>query len=85
MAPFSDGKGIVVICSRCGHHSTSNRLCKLHKQDCLGAFESDGAKHSYERVCKGIHPKYSKGTGKVLDPCMSPAMLEALPKGAEGT
>ena len=78
IAPFTDGKGLVVICSKCGHHSTSNRPCQLHKKACLGVFESEGAKHSYERVGRGQHPKYSKGTARVLEPCMSPAMLEAL-------
>ncbi len=78
VAPFTDGKGLVVICSKCGHYATSNRPCQLHKKECPGVFGSEGAKHSYERVCRGQHPMYSKGAARVLEPCMSPAMLEAL-------
>ncbi len=85
IATFTDCKGLVVICSKCGHHATSNRPTQLHKQVCPKGFGSDGARHSYQRVCRGQHPKYSKGPAKVLDPCMSPAMLMALARTGADT
>ena len=80
IATFADGKGVVVVCSRCGHYATSNRPTQLHKQDCVAvggqsAFASPGAESAYRRIALGKHPKHAKGEGKVLDPCMS---LEAL-------
>ncbi len=84
IATFADGKGVVVVCSRCGHYSTSNRPVELHKKDCkarLGqaSFASPGAKTSYERIASGKHPKHAMGEAKVLDPCMS---LEVLRRAA---
>jgi hypothetical protein len=80
IATFTDGKGIVVVCSRCGHYSTSNRPVKLHKEDCAAvggqaSFASPGAASAYRRVALGQHPRHAMGEAKVLDPCMS---LEAL-------
>ncbi len=82
LATFADGKGVVIVCSRCGHYATSNRPGKLHKEACAAtggqaAFASPGAKAAYERIVLGKHPKHAKGEAKVLDPCMS---LEALCK-----
>jgi hypothetical protein len=75
IATFSDGKGVVVVCSRCGHHATTNRPNELHKSACLAVggqarFASAGAAAAYRRISLGMHPKHSKGDAKVLDPCM---------------
>jgi hypothetical protein len=85
IATFADGKGVVVVCSRCGHYATSNRPTQLHKKDCVAvggqsAFASPGAESAYRRIVQGKHPKHAKGEGKVLDPCM---FLEALRKAGQ--
>jgi hypothetical protein len=85
IATFADGKGMVLVCSRCGHYATSNRPTELHKKVCAAtggqaAFASPGAKSAYERIVLGKHPKHAKGEAKVLDPCMS---LEALCKAGQ--
>ena len=84
IATFTDGKGVVVVCSRCGHYSTSNRPNQLHKKDCVAvggqaAYASPGAESAYRRIVLGKHPRHAKGEAKVLDPCMP---LEALHKAA---
>ena len=48
IATFTDGKGVAVVCSRCGHYATSNRPAELHKKDCKAVggqatFASPGA------------------------------------------
>ena len=83
LATFSDGFGAVVICSGCGHFTTSNRPGKLHKDACKAkggqaAFASPGARSAYERVAAGKYPKHHKGDAKVLDPCVSAAAVAAL-------
>ncbi len=85
VATFADGNGVVVVCSRCGHYSTSNRPCELHKKACKAkggqaAFASPGVEIAYERIASGKHPKHAKGEAKVLDPCMP---LETLRRAAE--
>ena len=80
LATFADGKGVVVVCSRCGHYATSNRPTELHKKACVAVggqatFASPGAESAYRRISQGKHPKHAKGDAKVLDPCMP---LEAL-------
>jgi hypothetical protein len=80
IATFADGKGVVVVCSQCGHYSTSNRPAELHKKDCKAkqgqaSFASPGAKTAYLRIASGKHPKHAMGEAKVLDPCMSLAAL----------
>jgi hypothetical protein len=86
IATFTSGAGIVVICSGCGRFTTSNRRGVLHKERCpsvdQAAFQSDGAKNSYRRVCEGKHPSYKEGNSKVLDPCFAAA---ALLEAAEGS
>ncbi len=82
IATFTSGAGIVVICSGCGRFTTSNRRGILHKEKCpsvgQAAFQSEGARASYRRVCEGLHPAYKEGTSKVLDPCFAAnALLEA--------
>ena len=82
IATCADGKGVVVVCSRCGHHTTSNRTVQLHKEDCkaLGgqaSFASPGAEAAYTRISEGKHPKHAKGEAKVLDPCFPLASLAA--------
>ena len=76
IATFTDGCGVVVVCSRCGHYSTSNRPVELHKKDCVAIqgqqfCASPGAKAAYERICAGKHPRHAKGEAKILDPCMA--------------
>jgi hypothetical protein len=83
IATFSDSFGIVVICSLCGHFTTSNRTGELHKKPCKAkggqaAFASPGARSAYSRVAAGKHPKHSKGEARVLDPCVSADALLAL-------
>jgi hypothetical protein len=78
IATFSNGVGMVVICSKCGHYATSNRPCGLHKHVCSRGFTSKGAEKAYERVSQGMHPKHERGDAKVLDPCMEGAALLAL-------
>ncbi len=85
VATFTDGFGLVVVCSRCGHYATSNRPAQLHKEDCLAvggqqSFASPGAKSAYERIASGMHPKHAKGETKVLDPCMA---LDALVRAGQ--
>ncbi len=63
---FSSGEpGIVVICSRCGHYTTSNRPC--FQERCTG-LQSSGAESHYDRVSRGLHPKHARGDAKVLHP-----------------
>ena len=83
VATFTDGFGVVVICSLCGHFSASNRAGPLHKERCKAkggqaAFASPGARAAYLRVVKGQHPKHAKGDAKVLEPCISADALLAL-------
>ena len=80
IATYADGKGVVVVCSRCGHYSTTNRPAELHKKDCKAqrgqaSFASPGARISYEGIAAGKHPKHAMGEAKILDPCMSLAAL----------
>ena len=89
IATYADGKGVVVVCSRCGHYSTTNRPAELHKKDCKAkqgqaSFASPGARISYERIAAGKHPKHAMGEAKILDPCMSLAALRAAARAAEG-
>ncbi len=83
LATFADGKGVVVVCSKCGHYATSNRPAELHKHLCKAtggqaSFASPGAASAYRRIAEGKHPKHAKGEAKVLDPCMPLASLAAL-------
>ena len=62
-----------MVCSRCGHYTTSTRPCELHKKDRAAkggqaAFASPGPKSAYERIATGRHPKHKEGESKVLDP-----------------
>ena len=78
IAPMTDGSGIVIMCSRCGHFAASNRRnTKLHTKDCTGAFGSEGAKYAYKRFCDRQHPTYSRGPAKVLETAFSAASLGA--------
>ena len=91
VATFTDGSdGLVVICSQCGRFASSNRRGELHKHDCpskgdQSAFQSDGARAAYRRVCEGKHPAYKHGNAKVLDPCVpAVALLRLAAEPAEG-
>ena len=79
IATFTSGAGIVVICSGCGRFTTSNRRGVLHKEKCpslsQAAFQSDGARAAYRRVCEGMHPAYKEGNSRILDPCISAETL----------
>jgi hypothetical protein len=83
VATFTDGFGVVVICSLCGHFCASNRTGPLHKDKCKAkggqaAFASPGARAAFLRVVKGQHPTHAKGDAKVLEPCISADALLAL-------
>ena len=83
VATFTDGFGVLVICSLCGHCCASNRTGPLHKERCKArggqaTFASPGARAAYQRVVKGQHPKHGKGDARVLDPCISADALLAL-------
>ena len=61
-----------------GHFAGSKRwTTKLHTDVSKGAFESDGARYAYKRVCDRQHPTYGKGPQKVLEPCFAAASLVA--------
>ena len=78
IATHTDGRGVVIICSRCGHFAASNRRnTKLHTHDCTYGFESDGAKYSYRRFCNRQHPTYGRGEAKVLEAAFPVAALGA--------
>ena len=63
---FANGEpGIVVICSHCGHYTTSKRAC--FQERCVGP-QSSGAKAHYERVSRGLHPKHARGDARILNP-----------------
>jgi hypothetical protein len=75
---FSDSAGIVVLCARCGAHSTSNRRCKkLHGDTCKRKALSAGAAACHERLKALMHPKHEKGDAKVLEPWVPLASLVA--------
>ena len=80
----TDGKGLVLVCSRCGRCATRNREEKLHKEDCPRTFLSDGARSQYARVSKGMVPRSgtAEGDAKLLEPCLTPSALARL--AAEG-
>ncbi len=79
VAPRTDGTGIVLICSRCGHYAASARPSNLQKKDCLDTFESPGAEQSFERFSQGIHPRYAEGPAKVLEKAFPATWL--VPRG----
>jgi hypothetical protein len=88
IATFTDSFGVVVICSLCGHFTTSSRTGELHKKACKAKggqahFASPGARAAYARVASGKHPQHKKGEAKVLDPCMSADALLALARGGD--
>ncbi len=84
VATFTSGAGLVVICSGCGRFTTSNRRGVLHTDPCpakrsgQAAFQSEGARWAYKRVCEGKHPSYNQGNTRVLDPCMAADALTRL-------
>ena len=84
IAIFTSGAGLVVICSGCGRFTTSNRRGVLHNEVCpakgrsQAAFQSEGARFAYRRVCEGKHPAYKQGSSKILDPCVAAETLQRL-------
>ena len=74
---FSDSAGMVVLCARCGAHSTSNRKCKKLHDTCKGKSLSAGAGACHERLKALMHPKHEKGDAKVLEPWVPLASLIA--------
>ena len=71
LAPFTDGSGLVVICSACGHPMTTNRQSKLHTEKCKPGFANNpGARAAWTRVSRRLHPKHSEGDGQVLEPLL---------------
>ena len=77
VSPRTDGTGIVLMCSRCGHYAATSRPTNLHKKVCQGGFESQGAEHSYLRFARGVHPRYAEGPAKVLEPAFPASWLVA--------
>ncbi len=77
VAPRTDGTGIVLMCSRCGHYAATARPTNLHKKARQGGVESQGAEHSYLRFARGVHPRYAEGPAKVLEPAFPASWLVA--------
>ncbi len=75
-AMLTSGAGAVVLCTRCGHHCTSNRRTGLHKKDCEGA-RSEGARSHIRRFCDGLHPSH-KVHGKVLEKAVALQSLRSM-------
>ncbi len=71
---FTDGIGMVLVCSRCGLYSASNRPC--FPNPCVGV-SSAGAESAYNCISQGMHPKHAEGQGKVLGPCLPTDLLKA--------
>ncbi len=69
---FTDGVGMVLVCSRCGLYSASNRPCFPNL--CVGV-SSAGAESAYNRISQGMRPKHAEGPGKVLGPCQPAELL----------
>jgi hypothetical protein len=65
---FLDEAGIIILCTKCGGHCSSNRrapkLCKPCKDKPL----SPCAGAALERMCRLQHPTHAKGDAVVLSP-----------------
>ncbi len=77
-APHTDGVGMTVCCSRCGHFASGNRRVALHAADCRGVRASDGAIKAWERFANRQSPAYKDGPGKCLEAYMTLEQLLAL-------
>jgi hypothetical protein len=79
---FTDGVGMLLVCSRCGLYSASNRPC--FPNPCVGV-SSAGAESAYSRISQGMHPKHAEGPGKVLGPCLPADLLKEAARDSEQT
>ena len=70
---FTDGVGMLLVCSRCGLYSSSNWPC--FPNPCVGV-SSAGAESAYSRISQGMHPKHAEGQAKVLGPCLQADLLK---------
>ncbi len=64
---FLDGTGIVVLCTKCGGHCSSNRRAPKLAEPCCGKPLSACAAAALERLRKLQHPAHAKGDRVALD------------------
>jgi hypothetical protein len=64
---FLDLTGIMVLCTKCGGHCSSNRRARTLSAPCLGKPSSAGSGAALARMCKMQHPVHARGDSVVFD------------------
>ena len=64
---FLDGAGIMILCTRCGGHCSSNRRSQKLSEPCRSKPSSTCGAAALARLCKQQHPVHARGDAVVLD------------------